>query len=292
MRLSTLVASAVLMTAAISSASEIHDAIRIGDLPTVRALLKQDAARYANSREKGESTPLHWTALYDRVDMVAPLVEAGAMLDASSINGPTALHWAVRRKRPLLAAALLDAGASVESRTDKGYTPLHWAAMDDATELATLLLSYKAKVNSTNDDGVTPLHWAVRNSAYGVMEVLILNGADIFATAKSGVTPLYWIKTPEARQRFELLLSQRGPASAPPLPVDPSVPVFRSATLDSGATYAGEWVRERMHGAGKITYADGAIYDGPCAGACGGPPRWRLRKPYAQRRQGTACGSG
>ena len=90
MRLSYLAMLAVIATATLAPASEIHTAIKSGDLVAVEGLLQADAKRHANARERGESTPLHWAVLYNHPEMVKPLVAAGAILDARASNGSTA----------------------------------------------------------------------------------------------------------------------------------------------------------------------------------------------------------
>lgn len=67
----------------------------------------------------------HWTALHfachaGLLDLIAMLVERGAELDATTMNGATPLMRAVESSRPDCVQFLIDAGAKVQSENRKG----------------------------------------------------------------------------------------------------------------------------------------------------------------------------
>ena len=144
---------------------EIHDAIRNEDLDRVRTLLATDAARHANARARGGSTPLHWAASYSQDAAAKALIEAGADVGATTDQGSTPLHWAANKNAEGVARLLVAKGADVNARTSKGYTPLHWAAIGNAAPVAKFLIENGAEIDARKPDGATALHLAVVKNA-------------------------------------------------------------------------------------------------------------------------------
>src|SRR5437867_1425738 len=107
----------------------VGDAVRKGDLATVRTLLK-----------------------------------SGADVNAPEPDGMTALHWAAERGDAALADMLLVAGASPSAVTRiGGYTPLHIAAETGSSPVVRALLKRGANAKVTASSGVTPLHLAAKS---------------------------------------------------------------------------------------------------------------------------------
>ncbi|MEP6783443.1 MAG: ankyrin repeat domain-containing protein, partial [Acidobacteriota bacterium] len=91
------------------SSSPLIDAVKQGDVPAARALIK-----------------------------------AGADVRQPEGDGATALHWAAQRDSIDLVRVLLDAGASPQSANDLGVTPLHLAAANGNPATMKLLLAKRA----------------------------------------------------------------------------------------------------------------------------------------------------
>ena len=68
---------------------------------------------------------------------------------------------------------LLDAGAEVESSTVEGWTPLINAARLDKVDFAWLLLEYGADINATSTLGQTPLTTAITYNSHNVLQLLL-----------------------------------------------------------------------------------------------------------------------
>jgi ankyrin repeat protein len=131
-----------------AGAGEIHDAIKAGDTDSAILLLVRDPLLHTNSRGKGDSTPLHWAALYGQPDVVSALLKNEAKVDSRSVNGSTPLHWAARRNMAKIAGMLIEYGADVNAKTGKGYTPLHWAAIGNGSKVAEVLLEAGADIDA------------------------------------------------------------------------------------------------------------------------------------------------
>ena len=68
---------------------------------------------------------------------------------------------------------LLDAGAEVEPSTVEGWTPLINAARLDKVDFAGLLLDYGADINATSTLGQTPLTMAITYNSHNVLRLLL-----------------------------------------------------------------------------------------------------------------------
>jgi ankyrin repeat protein len=114
-----------------SAASDLHSAVRSGDVTKLRQLLEADRA-LANARSETDARgtfPLHVAAEFGQAEAARVLLEHGAdqsLLDAE--NDAIALSWAAFFGRPGVARVLLAAGAEVNQRNKHGLTAFGCAA--------------------------------------------------------------------------------------------------------------------------------------------------------------------
>jgi ankyrin repeat protein len=110
---------------------------------------------------------LVWAAKSDRVEVLAPLVELGARVDADPYRG-TALTWAAVNGRAAAVRELVALGADVDRRGTfggpdhgEGVTALHLAAQSGRREAVETLLELGADptIADALHDG-TPAGWA------------------------------------------------------------------------------------------------------------------------------------
>jgi ankyrin repeat protein len=125
--------------------TQLHSAVRHGDLTVIKALLDQNRA-LANSRSEADvrgTYALHVAAEFGQADAARVLLEYGAdvaLLDSE--NDAIALGWAAFFGRPEVVAVLLEAGSEPSQRNKHGLTPLgcavggtkgEWSKFSDAT---------------------------------------------------------------------------------------------------------------------------------------------------------------
>jgi ankyrin repeat protein len=111
----------------ISNVTIFHEAVKLGELERIRALLaKQRELSNARSEADARGTyPLHVAAQFGQVDAALMLIEHGAdvtLLDTE--NDATALCWAAFFGRPKVVQVLLDAGSDPSARNKHCLTPL------------------------------------------------------------------------------------------------------------------------------------------------------------------------
>jgi ankyrin repeat protein len=110
-----------------SSVTDLHNAVKAGDIARMKALLEADRA-LANSRSETDprgTYPLHVAAEFGQAAAAEVLIEYGAdvsLLDAE--NDAIALGWAAFFGRPGVVRVLLDAKSDPNQRNKHGLTPL------------------------------------------------------------------------------------------------------------------------------------------------------------------------
>lgn len=186
--------------------NDLHEAVRRGDLDTVRKLVK--AGPDLNKR-KGEfgTTALHiaavgvtlgpapYTYRIEHVREIAlVLIAHGADVNLRDNLGDTPLCKAATHNNCEVAQILIEAGADIDTPTASGRRPLHIAAHWGHTEIAKLLIEHGADINAKDDYGNTPLHKSASNEIHpgttDVTELLLKSGVDVHVKDSQGWTPL------------------------------------------------------------------------------------------------------
>lgn len=151
-----------------SSAINIHEAYKRGDLEALRKLLGEppDFPNCRGPRGVGEIV-LEYAIYWSPLAFVQTLLELGADPNYQDPAGFPSLIAALSTERSdklEMLKLLLSFGASVEQRGVNDHTPLHYAASLDDPGAVELLLAHGADPSArTNiDDYETPLKLAAR----------------------------------------------------------------------------------------------------------------------------------
>ena len=115
------------------------------------------------------------------VALVGAMLDTGADVNGTAVDGTTALHWAVRGAHRDLAELLIRTGASAAAEDRYGVTPLHLAAVNGSAALIAALLDAGADPNATAPTGETALMTATRTGTTDAMALLIERGASVDA---------------------------------------------------------------------------------------------------------------
>lgn len=165
------------------SASAVIEAVRTGDLETVRMLVA--GAVDVNVPQDDGATALHWAAHRNDLEVATLLVEAGANVNVANELGATPLWLAAVNGSTQMIERLLEAGGDPNVPLRMGETPLMTAARSGNLETVEKLIQHGADVNAAEDErGQTALMWAVAQQNTDVTRVLIENGADVHARTK------------------------------------------------------------------------------------------------------------
>ena len=139
-------------------------------------------------------TPLHKAMRSNNpTAMLAPLVAAGAEMNARDDFGNTPLHWGTEQDDPTLIKALIAAGTNPKVRDKWGITPLASAAYYGNPSVVIALLDAGADPNARDVRGATPLHQVAKyNRNPAVIVALLDAGSDPALRDADGATPLHY----------------------------------------------------------------------------------------------------
>jgi ankyrin repeat protein len=162
---------------AVSSDARLVEAIKARNTASVRALIREHVD--PNSPEADGTTPLHWAARVDDVELVKMLLRAGARADSPNRYGSTPLELAAVNGNAEIIDLLLKAGADPNSALPEGETALMTAARTGNPDALRVLIANGANVNAREGWlGQTALMWAAEEDHAAAVRVLIENGAD------------------------------------------------------------------------------------------------------------------
>lgn len=175
------------------SSSPLLRAAKTDDAEGIGRLIREGADVNMKSAAVSDwgKTALMEASLRGYNDIVAPLLRAGADIDATDIYGDTALIFASGKGHLETVKLLLANRAAVNARsTYTKSTALMCAAVNGYEAIVRLLLDAGADPNGGNEGA--PLLLAAWRGAGSTMEVLIARGADVNARNEMGMTPLMY----------------------------------------------------------------------------------------------------
>jgi ankyrin repeat protein len=143
-----------------------------GDTKEVQRLIKAGALL---DEEILGWTALHAAIFYEHPDAARALINAGASLDRTNVDGYTALGAAVSRTNIPVTKMLLDAGARVFP-DGSGLSPFLLAIQKGSPELARLLLQSGAKTTERDQAGNDALLLAAFGGRIDIYDYLIACG--------------------------------------------------------------------------------------------------------------------
>ena len=133
---------------------------------------------------------LIWASQRGQIVPVGKLLDAGANVNATDINGSTALLWASENGYIEIVEMLLAAGANVNAMNTHDWTALIRAITSGNTEIVKMLLDAGANVNASDNNGNTALIEASINGQIEITRMLLDKGADIHTINNHGDTAL------------------------------------------------------------------------------------------------------
>ena len=161
-----------------------------GRLDIVNALIEGETGTW---KSRFVSRKVHsglWIAtLGGRLEVIHPLLNAGAHLNRANNTGATPLFVPVHNNKLEVVKALLKAGAKTEIAYQK-ETPLFAAVKNGQIEIVKELLDAGADVFFCKEDGVTPLHVAAQNGNIAIVKMLLEADARVDSLSQDGITPL------------------------------------------------------------------------------------------------------
>lgn len=192
-----------------AGAGEIHDAVRSGNLESVKSLISQ-SKNLLEERNESQMTPFLIAASEGQLEILKYLKEAGADLSAVNNRRSTALHVAAFDGRTEVVTYLLKSGFDIDALNAGGFTPLMFAVYRAHPETARVLLDSGAdKMRADNTWGGAAIHWASNRGNRETMELLKSYGYDLdMQSVTDSSTPLLWAANAGNAETLEYLLEQ------------------------------------------------------------------------------------
>lgn len=177
--------------------AELLEAAKNGDLAAVVELLEATDNRIINCKDVDgrQSTPLHFAAGYNRIQVTRCLLERGADVKALDTGWLIPLHNACAYGHFAVAELLVEYGSDVNAADRWKYTPLHEAALKGRFKICKLLILNGADPMRKGRDGKTPLD-VVKEGAEDVADLLRGEVAVLKAAKKGDVEKMRKILTP------------------------------------------------------------------------------------------------
>lgn len=174
----------------VSGFTPLHEACCARRQDLIAVLLQGGAL--VDLADKHGVTPIHLIARYgiDDLPIANTLIERTADVNVLDAEGRTPLHHACYKDVITIVFAILNRGAELNLRDSMGETPLHLASIRNSKIIVTMLLCKGAGVDLKNDMGRTPLHLASMSGSIDVVDPLLDYGADVNAVDSVGLTPL------------------------------------------------------------------------------------------------------
>ncbi|RJE26222.1 Ankyrin repeat protein [Aspergillus sclerotialis] len=173
----------------------LHVAAKLGNAEIVRLLI--DCAEL-DSTDNHDMTPLMLAVEQGSIKVVQELLDHGANITASNVDGTTPLHLAVGHGHRNIVDSILQQDHvphkfTVRARNTQGQIPLHIAAQYGDMDIVTTLLSFRGdrQVKMADVCDRMPLHNAVKEGHADVVRELIRHGADGTCADFEGLTPLH-----------------------------------------------------------------------------------------------------
>jgi len=123
---------------------------------------------------------MHTAAFKGHVDMLALLLENGAIVEDETVLGHTPIFYAAAGGHRLAVDFLLSRGANLRKRDVFGGDILEWSVKHPA--MLRFILQEGFDPNRTDDDGGTPLHASAYDGHLASTRILLQHGARQFYT--------------------------------------------------------------------------------------------------------------
>ncbi|XP_071784803.1 ankyrin repeat and SAM domain-containing protein 6-like [Asterias amurensis] len=195
---------------------QLFAACEHGDLPSVQAILDQDASGCVDADGGEGYSPLQIAAGNGHEDIVRILLMRGASLDRQNLYGWTALMQAASHGHTNIVALLLQNKADPNIRNKFGATALTTAAHYGHVSITRLLLALGFIDMNENDGDITgqaftPLMAAAMNGQEIIANLLFEKGADQFQVHQpTGWTPLMMASVRGFCHMTKMLVEGRG----------------------------------------------------------------------------------
>ena len=160
------------------SSQDIHKAVEMGDLATIKKLLKKNP-KLAVQVNDVKDLPIRAAILNGHTEVARLLIAHMEDVDAKNIRDITPLMYAAYAGDEEIARILIAKGADLNLKNVEGRSSLYYAARQGKRETAELLIKNGAEINSKTNSGDTPLRIAIERHHHNIIDLLVANNARL-----------------------------------------------------------------------------------------------------------------
>lgn len=103
------------------------------------------------------NTALHVAAEHGRIEICKILLNKGAQINLTNVNGLSPLHVAIKCNQFEMTSFFIESGANINLKDSMSNTPLHFACISGNAEIVKLILNTECALITSNSLGKTPL---------------------------------------------------------------------------------------------------------------------------------------
>ena len=172
----------------------LHDAATLGQLESVRTLLRLGGRESMTKIAGSHGTPLHQAVEKGHKDIVSLLLDEGCPITVVDSRDRSVLHYAAQVGQIHVIEMLAQQRLDVNIDDDEGWTPLHYAAVCGQLEsvLTLLRLGGRESMTKVADIYGTPLHLAVAIGHKDIVSLLLNEGCPINVVNSEGRSVLHY----------------------------------------------------------------------------------------------------
>ncbi len=173
----------------------LSHAIAYGDIETIDSYIKEHPEWLISGPTRYSTPPVIEAIANNQKDILLYLLQRGANLDVSTIEGDKPLSVAIKHKNKDMIRTLVDLGINVNGlgNVKKDQYPIEYAIENSDSEIVKFLIDLGADVNCINvvRNSETPLYLAVKKRQKEMVQLLVERGANLNLRNRDGKTPLY-----------------------------------------------------------------------------------------------------
>ena len=162
----------------IAFAHDIHKAVEMGDLATVKKLLEKNS-KLAVQVNDVQDLPIRAAILNGHTEVAKVIIAYMDDVDAKNIRDITPLMYAAYAGNEEITKILIAKGANINLKNADGQSSLYYAAIQGKRKTAELLIKNGAEINSQTNSGDTPLRIAIEQHHQNIIDLLVANNARL-----------------------------------------------------------------------------------------------------------------
>lgn len=163
----------------------------------IKHLLQKHKNIDVNIRDTSNNYILNYAIVQNKEDIVKKLLNMGAMIDITDIEGRSILYYCIKFRYNNIIDILLNHNARninipITNILDNyGQIPLFYAVQYTNIYAIKKLLNYNSKINTVDNKGLNCLHYAIHLKNYNICKLLIDNNINVNTVTSNGDNALH-----------------------------------------------------------------------------------------------------